>query len=63
MLRQPGWLLVEVRDDGAGGATLVPGGGLAGLRDRVGALDGQLDLMSPVGGPTMLRVSLPVPLA
>ena len=60
VLRQPGWLLVEVRDDGAGGATLVPGGGLAGLRDRVGALDGQLDLMSPVGGPTILRVSLPV---
>jgi signal transduction histidine kinase len=63
VLRQPGWLLVEVRDDGAGGATLVPGGGLAGLRDRVEALDGQLNLMSPVGGPTILRVSLPVPLA
>jgi signal transduction histidine kinase len=60
VLRQPGWLLVEVRDDGAGGATLVPGGGLAGLRDRVGALDGQLELMSPVGGPTRIRVSLPV---
>jgi signal transduction histidine kinase len=60
ILRQPGWLLVEVRDDGAGGATLVPGGGLAGLRDRVEALDGQLALMSPVGGPTILRVSLPV---
>jgi signal transduction histidine kinase len=60
VLRQPGWLLVEVRDDGAGGATLVPGGGLAGLRDRVEALDGQLELMSPVGGPTRIRVSLPV---
>jgi signal transduction histidine kinase len=60
VLRQPGWLLVEVRDDGAGGATLVPGGGLAGLRDRVEALDGQLELVSPVGGPTRIRVSLPV---
>jgi signal transduction histidine kinase len=60
LLRQPGWLFVEVRDDGAGGATLVPGGGLAGLRDRVEALDGRLELMSPVGGPTIIRVSLPV---
>jgi signal transduction histidine kinase len=60
VLRQPGWLLVEVRDDGVGGATLVPGGGLAGLRDRVEALDGQLELLSPVGGPTRIRVSLPV---
>jgi signal transduction histidine kinase len=62
ILRQPGWLLVEVRDNGTGGATVVPGGGLAGLRDRVQALDGQLDVMSPPGGPTILRVSLPVPL-
>ena len=63
VLRQPGWLLVEVRDDGAGGAALVPGGGLAGLRDRVEALDGQLELLSPAGGPTRIRVSLPVPVA
>ena len=63
VLRQPGWLLVEVRDDGAGGAAVVPGGGLAGLRDRVEALDGQLELLSPAGGPTRIRVSLPVPVA
>ena len=60
LLRQPGWLFVEIRDDGAGGATLVPGGGLAGLRDRVEALDGRLELTSPGGGPTVIRVTLPV---
>jgi signal transduction histidine kinase len=53
-------LLVEVRDDGAGGATLVPGGGLAGLRDRVGALDGSLAVSSPPGGPTVVQVGLPI---
>jgi signal transduction histidine kinase len=57
---QPGWLLVEVRDDGAGGARITPGGGLAGLRDRVQALDGTLQLWSNPGGPTVLRVAIPV---
>ena len=57
---QGGWLFVEVRDDGAGGATLTPGGGLAGLRDRVQALDGTLEVVSPVGGPTSIRVAMPV---
>jgi signal transduction histidine kinase len=59
LIRQPGWLFVEVRDDGAGGAVIVPGGGLAGLRDRVEALDGRLELLSPAGGPTIIRVSIP----
>jgi signal transduction histidine kinase len=59
LIRQPGWLFVEIRDDGSGGATLVPGGGLAGLRDRVEALDGRLELLSPIGGGTIIRVSLP----
>jgi signal transduction histidine kinase len=53
-------LLVEVRDDGHGGATPSPGGGLAGLRDRVEALDGVLTLTSPAGGPTVVRVELPL---
>jgi signal transduction histidine kinase len=57
---QGGWLFVEVRDDGTGGATLTPGGGLAGLRDRVQALDGSLEAVSPAGGPTSLRVAMPV---
>jgi signal transduction histidine kinase len=55
-----GWLFVEVRDDGVGGAAMTPGGGLAGLRDRVQALDGTLEMVSPVGGPTSLRVAIPV---
>jgi signal transduction histidine kinase len=55
-----GWLFVEVRDDGVGGAVLTPGGGLAGLRDRVQALDGTLEIVSPAGGPTSLRIAIPV---
>ena len=54
-----GWLTVHVQDDGIGGATIVEGSGLAGLRDRVGALDGELHLLSPVGGPTVLQVEIP----
>jgi signal transduction histidine kinase len=53
-------LAVEIRDDGHGGATVAPGGGLAGLRDRVEALDGTLALTSPTGGPTVLRVEIPL---
>jgi signal transduction histidine kinase len=57
--REPTRLLVEVRDDGVGGATVKPGGGLAGLRDRVEALDGVLAVSSPPGGPTVVRVDQP----
>jgi signal transduction histidine kinase len=52
-------LTVKVEDDGGGGASLVEGSGLAGLRDRVGALDGELHLLSPKGGPTILMVEIP----
>ena len=51
-------LTVQVQDDGVGGH-LVEGSGLAGLRDRVGALDGELHLLSPEGGPTVLMVEIP----
>ena len=54
-------LVVEVRDDGIGGATVRPGGGLAGLRDRVEALDGSLAVASPPGGPTIVHVEFPIP--
>jgi signal transduction histidine kinase len=54
----PGWLRLCVRDDGVGGAR--PGGGLAGLADRVRTVDGRLDVSSPVGGPTVVAVELPV---
>ncbi|HWD68809.1 MAG TPA: sensor domain-containing protein [Solirubrobacteraceae bacterium] len=51
-------LELEVTDDGAGGAD--PGGsGLVGLRHRVEALDGTLELTSPAGGPTTVYAELP----
>lgn len=58
--REPARLGVWVRDDGCGGATIAGGGGLAGLRDRVAALDGRLLLHSPKGGPTVLHVEFPL---
>ncbi|HEY6569219.1 MAG TPA: histidine kinase, partial [Candidatus Limnocylindrales bacterium] len=61
-LRKDPWaLVIEVRDDGVGGATVAPGGGMAGLRDRAQALDGTLAVSSPTGGPTVVRVELPIP--
>jgi signal transduction histidine kinase len=53
-------LVVEVWDDGAGGARVVPGGGLAGLAGRVEALDGSLTIESPPGGGTLVRAEIPV---
>lgn len=57
---QPGRLTLEVRDDGAGGASLDGGSGLRGLRDRVEALGGSLEVVSPPGGGTRLTASIPV---
>jgi len=51
-------LLVEVRDDGTGGAHLEPGGGLQGLADRVAALGARLEVRSPPGGGTTVRTVL-----
>jgi signal transduction histidine kinase len=57
------WLRIAVRDDGRGGATVKRAGssssGLAGLADRVGAVDGYLSIASPPGGPTAVTVDLP----
>ncbi|MDX2549137.1 histidine kinase [Streptomyces sp. WI04-05B] len=52
-------ICIDVRDDGRGGADERRGTGLAGLRRRVAAFDGDLSLASPVGGPTLLHVELP----
>jgi len=52
-------LTIDVQDDGTGGAQVAPGGGLAGLTDRVEALDGRLTVSSPAGGPTMVHVEIP----
>jgi signal transduction histidine kinase len=51
-------LVVEVGDDGQGGADPA-GNGLTGLRKRVEALDGTLRIASPAGGPTLLHAELP----
>jgi signal transduction histidine kinase len=58
--RQNGSALVEVRDDGVGGADPARGSGLHGLADRVAALDGSLSLDSPPGMGTILRAEIPV---
>jgi signal transduction histidine kinase len=57
------WLRIVVRDNGRGGAGISRNGssssGLAGLADRVGAVDGHLSIASPSGGPTTITVDLP----
>jgi PAS domain S-box-containing protein len=54
-------LVVEVGDDGVGGATADgAGSGLAGLADRIAALDGGLEITSPAGGGTTLRAEVPL---
>ena len=58
--RRGGQLVVEVSDDGAGGADLDAGSGLRGLADRVGALDGSLEVESVPGRGTTIRASFPV---
>ena len=57
--RTNGELVVEVVDDGCGGATDANGSGLRGLADRVEALDGRLRVWSPVGGGTRVRAEIP----
>ena len=53
---------VEVRDDGIGGATpRSQSSGLTGLRDRIGALNGTMDIVSPADGGTLLRAVIPLP--
>ncbi|WP_051325124.1 sensor histidine kinase [Candidatus Solirubrobacter pratensis] len=53
--------VVEVRDDGRGGADAASGSGLRGLEDRVGALDGTLRVDSPPGAGTRVRATIPLP--
>lgn len=56
----PTELLLEVKDDGGGGAHVGKGHGLAGLVDRLAGVDGSLEVVSPDGGPTFLRASIPL---
>jgi signal transduction histidine kinase len=54
-----GTLVVEIRDDGRGGADPARGSGLTGLADRVAVAGGRMLLSSPPGGPTLVRVEVP----
>jgi signal transduction histidine kinase len=58
--REDGRLVVEVWDDGAGGARQQPDGGLEGLAGRVAGVDGVFSVSSPDGGPTIVRAELPL---
>ncbi len=55
-----GELAVEIRDDGRGGADPAHGSGLRGLRDRVEAAGGRLEIISPAGEGTTVRATLPL---
>jgi amino acid transporter/GAF domain-containing protein len=58
-----GMLNLSVRDDGVGGADPTRGSGLIGLRDRVEALAGTIEIDSPPGAGTCIGAAIPVPLA
>ena len=53
-------LLLSVRDDGAGGADATRGSGLTGLRDRIEALGGRIQIESQTGSGTVIEVEIPV---
>jgi signal transduction histidine kinase len=57
--RRDGQVVVEVADDGVGGADTERGSGLRGLADRVEALEGRLRVWSPTGGGTRVRAEIP----
>ena len=54
------YLVVEISDDGIGGASAGTGSGLSGLSDRVGAIEGTLTVTSPPGEGTVVRAVLPL---
>jgi signal transduction histidine kinase len=54
-----GRLVIDVIDDGCGGASAGAGSGLSGLADRVGALDGRVAIVSAPGGGTRVHVEIP----
>lgn len=60
LARTPHALQLTITDDGVGGAAVSRGTGLQGLHDRADAVGGHITLISPVGGPTVLTVDLPI---
>ncbi|MGH3006433.1 MAG: sensor histidine kinase [Gaiellaceae bacterium] len=59
--REDGRVVVQIADDGRGGADAARGSGLQGLEGRVEALDGRLSIESPPGWGTVVRAELPLP--
>jgi signal transduction histidine kinase len=57
--REDGQVVVDVVDDGIGGADTERGSGLSGLADRVEALGGRLRVWTPPGGGTHVRAEIP----
>ena len=53
-------LLLSIRDDGVGGADSNRGSGLTGLRDRIEALGGRIQIESPSGSGTVIEVEIPI---
>jgi signal transduction histidine kinase len=60
LARGDGLLRVVVEDDGVGGANVAAGTGLRGLADRVNALGGELRVVSPIGGGTVVTGEIPL---
>lgn len=60
LLAADNFLHVTIVDNGPGGAALIPGHGLMGMRERLLAFGGDLELSSPAGGPTTLATRLPL---
>jgi signal transduction histidine kinase len=58
--QRAGALVLEIADDGRGGADPARGSGLSGLEQRVAVVDGRLGIVSPPGGPTRIAVELPL---
>ncbi|MFC9238822.1 sensor histidine kinase [Streptomyces decoyicus] len=59
LVRGDSGIVVDVEDNGRGGAHVRSGGGLAGLRRRLAVFDGTLEISSPAGGPTRARMVVP----
>ena len=60
LARQDGYALVDVEDDGIGGASPDGGSGIRGLIDRIDALDGSLDVWSEPGRGTRIQAKIPL---
>jgi len=56
-------IVIDVEDNGRGGASARSGGGLAGLRHRLAVFDGTCEITSPAGGPTRARMMVPCELS